>query len=106
MQEKPIYEFNNYADVGIDKVPAGSKILILDDGNGRPREVIKIAMGALTQASNIAEFLADTNLFINTGIQNNTTGTTAVCYQIWTGSAAEYVALAVYDDTVLYFIKE
>lgn len=106
MQTRPIFQFDSLNSKGIDEVPVGGKVVVNDYENGHPVEVIKIAMGTLTSASNIAEFMADPLLFTYTGIQNNTTGTTGVVYQIWTGSQAEYTALGVYDPTILYFIRE
>ena len=43
---------------------------------------------------------------IDTGITNETTGTTSSVTKIWSGTQTEYNNLAGYDSTTLYFIKE
>lgn len=106
MNERPIFHFDDLSSTGIDKVPVGAKVLITDFSNGHPLEVIKIGMGTLTSASNIAEFIADISLYVRTGIQNNTTGTSGVVHEIWTGTQAEYDSLVDKIPTVLYFIRE
>lgn len=40
------------------------------------------------------------------GITNETSGTTSIVTKIWSGTETEYNALASYDSTTLYFIKE
>lgn len=40
------------------------------------------------------------------GITNETTGTTSIVTKIWSGTQTEYDGLASYDSTTLYFIKE
>jgi hypothetical protein len=64
MKTNPIFQFNATTDTGIDSVPIGAKILIIDnDGNGTPKEVIKINLGTLDETSTIADFLNDSTLY-------------------------------------------
>jgi len=64
MKTNPIFQFNTTTDTGINRVPVGAKILIIDnDGNGTPKEVIKIDLGTLDETSTIADFLNDSSLF-------------------------------------------
>jgi hypothetical protein len=64
MKTNPIFQFNTTTDTGINEVPAGAKVLIIDgDGSGTPKEVIKTALGTLDGDSTIADFLANSSLF-------------------------------------------
>jgi hypothetical protein len=64
MKTNPIFQFGATTDTGINEVPAGAKVLIVDsDGSGTPKEVIKIALGTLDETSTISDFLNDNSLF-------------------------------------------
>ena len=62
MQLNPIFQFNNTTETGIDQVPVNAKVLILDDGTGQSKEVIKISKGSMNSSTTIADFLNDSNL--------------------------------------------
>lgn len=113
MKTNPLFQFDSTTDTGIHLVPDNALILIKDsDGSGNPLQVQKLANTGLTESSTIADFLADNTLHKPVGggntsnfIQKDTTGTTSIANFIWTGTQAEYDALGIYQDDVLYFIK-
>jgi hypothetical protein len=64
MKANPIFQFNTTSDTGIDKVPVGAKVLIIDsDGTGVPKEVLKKDLGPLDENSTIGDFLNNSSLF-------------------------------------------
>ena len=64
MKTNPIFQFGATTDTGIDIVPVGAKVLIVDsDGSGTPKEVLKIDLGTLDGTSTVSDFLNDNTLF-------------------------------------------
>lgn len=68
MKNNPVWHFDDTTQTGINTVPLDAKIIIKDsDGNGTPKELLKIAAGALDETSTIADFLNDSTLFAELG---------------------------------------
>jgi len=60
----PTYYFKNKNEIGIDKVPLGAKVVILDyNGYGDIIEIIKIKQGTLNRLVTIEDFLSRSDYF-------------------------------------------
>jgi hypothetical protein len=64
MRATPIFQFNDANDTGIDQVPVGAKIIVLDsDGSGTIKEMHKKSGGTFTPTSTIQNLLDDPTAF-------------------------------------------
>ncbi len=69
MKTNPIFHFDNVNSTGIDIVPTNCTVVIKDfDGNGNSKQLLKIALGTLTETSTIEDFLANSIHFKTLGI--------------------------------------
>ena len=57
MERSPSFIFNGLTDTGIDEVPNGKEVVVMDDGNGKIKKVFKIDNTGLDSSSTISDFL-------------------------------------------------
>lgn len=64
MQRIPMYIFEDETELGIDKVPNGSVIVVQDyNSTGKSIQTMKSGDGTLGTSSTVADFLADKTLY-------------------------------------------
>ena len=69
MRATPIFQFTDANDTGIDQVPVGAKIIILDsDGSGTIKEMHKKSGGSFTPTSTVQDLLNDPTLFTDVSV--------------------------------------
>ena len=60
----PIYLFRNADETGISEVPINGSILVLDDGDGKKRHIIKKEMGIMNNRTTLSWFLSQPSMYI------------------------------------------